>query len=261
MVVILLNSSRVLLSLIKFRENIVPRLTLDPTLMKLNKPEDLPSEESEQDKTLSFLGKDLRPGIGNEINKSFEVSEIFKDVTQSALVDNPRDISFLINEPQLQEIPESNESNDLTKENIGIKPGKLAGAQAQFMDKILNRKREINPPILNKNIALKPKTTLKPSKSKEITSPKTGCLQPSAPSKSASHSPSTDAPKISSNPLPSHSLPKPSNSLVKSPEITQPSSIEKEMSREEERKVIQELIEQGNSIVSVSYPTHCLDHA
>lgn len=35
---------------------------------------------------------------------------------------------------------------------IGVKPSKISGDQAKFMEKYLKRKREVNPPISNRII-------------------------------------------------------------------------------------------------------------
>lgn len=255
-------------------------------IFSIYKPEDMISDASDHNEP--------HLGIPEGMSKSFEVSEIVRDVQASNFVDNPRDISYLIN--GVWEVRKV-EDTSINKQIIGAKPGRLEGDQARYMERLLNRKREINLPILNKNRAEKAKkqsaqmnmdlqrktietnevqmkeiedvtklneTPCKPQieETKVVFSTPAQTPEPhgnltTSPSEpvlrlETSSEKKNEKPKILT-PLASCTLrKKPSNECMKEQKTDTKASSGANLSREEERKIIEDMIAQGNSIFNVS---------
>lgn len=240
---------------------------------------DKKSKVEQENNDVSFLGKEMGCDRANNISASFEVSEILKERDISALVDNSRDISFLVSERKLRNItPRKSEVNASQGNlpNLGQKPTKISGDQAQLMQRLLKRKREINTSILNKNYIPKRSISQNPelktpkfssNKSDSKNSKDQPVLSPLITPKSVQNSPKSsfkplksdlsfeNKPQTSSN-SPHKNPPKPdiipSNQDLAEDNHKPAESTDKEKMADEQRKIIEDMISQGNTIFSVS---------
>ena len=186
------------------------------------------------------MGWDYNP----DIFKSFEISEIIKDPNQSAIVENSKDISFLVNGEKKHELQffKENDYNNINKDNIGQKPGKLSGEQARLMEKFFNKKRieEIVPVIVQKPQALEVNQRLNTEDS-----------EPKLIFKEENQNSFLDTTKITKPFTSNFSGPKiPANSRKSENVVVSESEI-KEMLMDQQRKTIEDMINQGNSIFNV----------
>ena len=165
----------------------------------------------QNENSASFLVEGNKLDNGQNISNSFEMSEIKENKDQSAIIDHIKDMSFLISGRKSSE-----ETGEVNKDTIGAKPAKICGQQKELMERILNRKRHINETILNKNI--KKKTETKELEKKPVEEQKNT-------SKKTPEEPPTQNPQPPSD-----------------PQLTP---------EEEQKKIIEEMISQGNTIFSV----------
>jgi hypothetical protein len=173
-----------------------------------------------------------------DITHSLDISEIAKDASQSALVDNARDISFLMNAEKSEEIKEE----QLLKDHLGVKPSKIKGHQAEYLEKILNRRREINPTIVNKIVIDSPQVKNYATEEQK------------SPEKLFSHLPTeniTTETKITKPLKSSISVPKKPETMNTTQVETKHTDSEKKDSSYEQRRIIEDMISQGNTIFEV----------
>ncbi|CAI2387388.1 unnamed protein product [Moneuplotes crassus] len=122
-------------------------------------PENIEAPSMEQEP--SFLQKDINTDSAN-IPPEIDLSEIRDNRDQSEMVDHLRDISFL-------NVMDSNIAP--SGQFLGKKPSKISGDQKKYMDRILNKRREINASIINKNVKNIIDTTKKSKEPKPIHNP------------------------------------------------------------------------------------------
>lgn len=195
-----------------------------------------------EEPSASFLGHEVRHqgkgyklviALEHEGLKSIEMSEIKRGTNQSALVDNSRDLSFLINDTKENKKPKEIKES-LCKGNIGAKPGKLSGSQAKRMEQILKRRprkqlqeKPVPPQVIEVDDVAKRVMTEEPK------------VQ------------GLDETKAFKPPQSSFSIPKkPSNN--DSIKDIKPESDEKVPTSDDKKKAVEEMIAQGNSIFEVS---------
>jgi hypothetical protein len=225
---------------------------------------------------MSFLTKELKWDQIPDISGSFEVSEIVKERDVSALLDNFRDISFLVDETNINNKTPTNYDvygNQLNIPDIGQKPQRISGEQAQLMQRFLQRKRQTNTSNLHRNYITKRSSSKKSeskdpqlawnssySKGQHIPTSIKKSRTPLKPPKSSS-SKSIKIEKAS--PHSSHkSILKVENNQNLSQNGSKLDTIDgimgKEKLVEEQKKVIEDMIAQGNTIFSVSLFIHWL---